>query len=238
MIFFSQSPSPGEEGQLGFTEMNSLRITLVGGRLLHILYHFVLPYANLEYEQVACSESFEALMEGLQGALSRAPGALYRRQLLAPPTSWCVAPGRGFNTRYRGVSRSLRIDPAANNPGKGHESCGVERPQDLFKKADHQRLFLRRDRDFAAEPEFRQFPKALRQERNLRRQGTLEEELASMQRPPANRTQTFREISVVVRSTSIVGSPPWSTRCPRDSLAIAWWRGSTPASSSFSIEGQ
>lgn len=206
-IFFSQEHRPGEVGQSDFTEMDSLRITIAGERFSHLLYHFVLPYSNWEYEELACSESFEALMEGVQGALEAlsAVPPQHRTDNLSAATHELVrSRGRGFNARYRDFLAHYRMEPTVNNPGKGHENGDVEKSHHLFKNAVEQRLLLRGSRDFAAEPEYRQFLKALRQERNLPRQGKLEEELARMQPLPAHRTQTFREISVVVRSTSIV----------------------------------
>lgn len=206
-IFFSQEHSPGEVGQSDFTEMDSLGITIAGERFSHLLYHFVLPYSNWEYEEIACSESFEALMEGVQGALETltAVPPNHRTDNLSAATHELVrSRGRGFNARYREFLDHYRMKPTANNPGKGHENGDVEKSHDLFKKALDQRLLLRGSRDFAAEAEYRQYLRVLRQERNLVRQGKLQEELAKMQPLPAHRTPTFREISVVVRSTSIV----------------------------------
>ncbi len=206
-VFFSQEHSPGEVGQSDFTEMSSLEITIAGERFPHLLYHFVLPYSNWEYEEIACSESFEALMEGVQGALealSAVPPKHRTDNLSAATHELIRSRGRGFNKRYRDFLADYRMEPTVNNPGKGHENGDVEKAHDFFKKAVHQKLLLRGSRDFAAEAEYRQFLTALRQERNLPRQGKLQEELAKMQPLPAHRTQTFREISVVVRRTSIV----------------------------------
>jgi len=206
-IFFSQEHLPGEVGQSDFTEMSSLGITIAGERFPHLLYHFVLPYSNWEHEEIASSESFEALMEGVQGALESlsAVPPTHRTDNLSAATHELVrSRGRGFNKRYRDFLAHYRMEPTVNNPGKGHENGDVEKSHDLFKKALHQKLLLRGSRDFAAEAEYRQFLKALREERNLPRQGKLQEELTKMQPLPAHRTQTFREISVVVRSTSIV----------------------------------
>ena len=206
-IFFSQEHSPGEVGQSDFTEMDSLRITISGERFPHLLYHFVLPYSNWEYEEIACSESFEALIEGVQGALealSAAP-ANHRTDNLSAATHELVrSRGRGFNARYCEFLDHYRMKPTANNPGKGHENGDIEKAHDLFKRALQQKLLLRGSRDFATESQYRQFLRNLRQERNLERQGKLQDELAKMKPLPAHRTQTFREISVVVRSTSIV----------------------------------
>ena len=206
-IFFTQEHAPGEAAQSDFTEMDSLEITIAGERFPHLLYHFVLPYSNWEYEDIACSESFEALMEGVQGALEElsAVPPEHRTDNLSAATHELVrSRGRGFNARYRDFLAHYGMEPTVNNPGKGHENGDVEKSHDLFKKAVHQRLLLRGGRDFATEAEYREFLRALRQERNQPRQGKLEEELAKMQPLPAHRTQAFREISVVVRRTSIV----------------------------------
>lgn len=206
-VFFSQEHSPGEVGQSDFTVMDSLGITIAGELFPHLLYHFVLPYSNWEYEEIACSESFEALMEGVQGAveaLSAVPPNHRTDNLSAATHELVRSRGRGFNKRYRDFLAHYRMKPTANNPGKGHENGDVEKSHDLFKTAIDQRLLLRGSRDFAAEAEYRQFLRALREERNLPRQAKLEEELARMQPLPAHRMPTFREISAVVCSTSIV----------------------------------
>jgi transposase len=206
-IFFTQEHAPGEVAQSDFTEMDSLGITIVGERFPHLLYHFVLPYSNWEYEDIACSESFEALMEGVQGALEElsAVPPEHRTDNLSAATHELVrSRGRGFNARYRDFLTHYGMKPTVNNPGKGHENGDVEKSHDLFKKAVHQRLLLRGGRDFVTEAEYREFLRTLRRERNLPRQGKLEEEIARMGPLPAHRTQAFREISVVVRRTSIV----------------------------------
>jgi hypothetical protein len=64
-VFFSQVYKPGEQCQSDFTEMNSLSITITEQSLEHLIYHFVLPYSNWESVEIAYSESFEALSEGL-----------------------------------------------------------------------------------------------------------------------------------------------------------------------------
>jgi len=206
-IFFSQEHSPGEVGQSDFTEMDSLMITVAGERFLHLLYHFVLPYSNWEYEEIACSESFEALMDGLQGALealSAAPQKHRTDNLSAATHELVRSRGRGFNARYREFLAHHRMEPTVNNPGRGHENGDVEKSHDLFKKAVHQRLLLRGNRDFATEEAYRQFLKDLREERNQGRQEKLQEELSKMNPLAVHRLPTYRELSVVVRSTSVV----------------------------------
>jgi transposase len=206
-IFFSQEHSPGEVGQSDFTEMDSLMITVAGEHFQHLLYHFVLPYSNWEYEEIACSESFEALMDGVQGALealSAAPHQHRTDNLSAATHELVQSRGRGFNARYREFLAHYRMEPTVNNPGKGNENGDVEKSHDLFKKAIHQRLLLRGNRDFATEEEYRQFLRDLREERNRPRQDKLKEELPRMKPLAAHRLPTYREISVVARSTSIV----------------------------------
>ena len=68
-VFFPQIYVPGEQCQSDFTSMNALAITIAGLPLEHLIYHFVLPFSNWEYVNIAYSESFESLSEGVQGAL-------------------------------------------------------------------------------------------------------------------------------------------------------------------------
>jgi len=46
-----------------------LGITIGGEPFAHLFYHFVLPYSNWETGGICFSESFEALIAGLQAAL-------------------------------------------------------------------------------------------------------------------------------------------------------------------------
>ncbi len=64
-VIFEQVHQPGRMAQSDFTHMTDLGVTLGGMPFPHLVYHLVLPYSNLEAVQICCSESFEALAEGV-----------------------------------------------------------------------------------------------------------------------------------------------------------------------------
>lgn len=68
-VMFSQVHHPGDLAASDFTNMNLLRVTVLGKRFEHLVYHFVLTYSNWESVSICPSESFEALADGLQNAL-------------------------------------------------------------------------------------------------------------------------------------------------------------------------
>jgi hypothetical protein len=70
-VYFEQAHRPGEQCQSDFTDMGALSVRIAGEPFAHLCYHFVLTYSNWEAVSLCASESFEALSEGLQGALWR-----------------------------------------------------------------------------------------------------------------------------------------------------------------------
>lgn len=73
-VYFDQVYEPGERAQSDFTCMNKLGVTIQGQPFKHMLFHFVLAYSNWEAGTICKSESFEALAEGLQNALTQLGG--------------------------------------------------------------------------------------------------------------------------------------------------------------------
>ena len=68
-VYFEQEREPGVQCQSDFTDMRSLEITIGGEPYRHLLYRCVLPYSNWEHVTLAGSETFEALVGGLQESL-------------------------------------------------------------------------------------------------------------------------------------------------------------------------
>ena len=88
---FEQRHEPGREGAFDFTDCTELGITIAGQVFVHLLFQFVLSFSKWRWVGLAFSETFEALVHGLQdalmaiGARPRSGGAtiLARRR---PPT--------------------------------------------------------------------------------------------------------------------------------------------------------
>ena len=68
-MFFEQEHVPGREGAFDFTDCSSLRVTITGQFFAHLLFQFILSFSKWCYVALAFSETFEALVAGLQGAL-------------------------------------------------------------------------------------------------------------------------------------------------------------------------
>jgi hypothetical protein len=187
--------------------MNSVEVTISGELLRHLIYHFVLPYSNWEHVEIAYSENFEALSEGLQEALwtlGAVPGVHRTDNLSAATHELIHTRGRGFTERYLELLSHYGMKPSKNHPGNGHENGDVEQSHYRFRKAVDQRLRLRGSRDFATLGHYREFLKGLVQERNRSRAKQSGEELLAMRPLPARRLEAFREQMVSVTRTSIV----------------------------------
>ena len=206
-VFFPQIYVPGEQCQSDFTSMNALAITIAGLPLGHLIYHFVLPFSNWEYVNIAYSESFESLSEGVQGALwtlSAVP-AVHRSDNLSAATHELIrSRGRGFTLRYTELLGHYGMTPSKNHPGNAHENGDVEQSHFRFRNAVDQRLRLRGNRDFATLEEYRDFLSAIVRERNHSRQDRLREELERMRPLPTRRLDAFREQEVSVARSSVV----------------------------------
>ena len=68
-VFFEQAHLPGAQGNVDFTEGKSLGVTIAGVAYIHILFVFRLAFSGWTWATVAFSETFEALVDGIQGAV-------------------------------------------------------------------------------------------------------------------------------------------------------------------------
>ncbi|HIG39720.1 MAG TPA: IS21 family transposase [Gammaproteobacteria bacterium] len=214
-VYFQQHHYPGERCQSDFTDMNSLYVTIGGEPFPHLLYHFVLTYSNWEWVNLAYSETFEALVEGLQGSLWElgAVPLMHRTDNLSAATHKLKeSRGRDFNDRYLAVLNHYRLEPSRNNPGRANENGDVESQKYHFKNALDQRLRLRGSRDFTDVSGYMSFVIAIVRDRNSRHKALLEEELAVMQTLPARPLPACRESFVTVTkwSTVRVAKKPYS----------------------------
>ncbi len=206
-VFFSQLHRPGEKAESDFTEMKSVGITIAGVPFDHLVYHFVLDYSNWEYVEIAVSESYAALSQGIQNALwtlGGVPGEHRTDNLTAATHDLRKEGGRAFNERFLGLVNHYDMTPSRNNAGKGHENGDVEKGHDVFKRAVRQRLLLRRSRDFASRAEYEQFLQSVVARKNGRRTVRFEEERLTLKRLPARRLDDVQVVEAVVTKWSTV----------------------------------
>jgi hypothetical protein len=211
-VFFAQEYRPGQQSQSDFTWMHSLEVTIQGQAFPHLAYHFVLPYSNFEYAELAYSESFEALSQGLQSALWFV-GAVpeeHRTDCLSAATHELrESRGRGFNARYKELLDHYGLRPSKIKAGNANENGDVEQSHFRFKDAVDQQLRLRGSRDFPSREEYLKFLRDLVAVRNRNREAKYHEELQVMRGLPLRRMDSFRDelVSVTCWSTvRIVGN--------------------------------
>ena len=68
-VYFEQVAVAGREAACDFTDASSLGVTIRGVPFPHLLFEWVLSYSKWTYVGLALSETFAALVAGLQGAL-------------------------------------------------------------------------------------------------------------------------------------------------------------------------
>lgn len=206
-VYFDQVHHPGERGETDFTVMDKLEITIAGAPFPHLLYHFVLPYSNWEYAEIAFSESFLALRQGVQNALWTLGGVPrdHRTDNSSSATHDLKQErGRAFNDNYQRFMKHYGLRPTTNSVGKGNENGDVEKSHDLFKREVNQRLLLAGSRDFATRGDYESFLREVVRARNELRSERFNEELKALNPLPARRMNDYLEVEVRVRRGSTI----------------------------------
>lgn len=206
-VFFQQVHHPGRAGQSDFTRMKKLGITIGGEPFEHMLYHFVLPYSNWEYAEVAFSESFAAVSQGVQNALWNLGGVPEQHRTdnsSAATHDLKKEKGRAFNETYQRLMNHYDLEPTTNNVGKGNENGDVEKSHDLFKRELNQRLLLRGSRDFETRPAYEDFLRMVTSKRNALRTERLAEDRAQLRPLPSRRIEDYHEREAKVRGSSTI----------------------------------
>jgi hypothetical protein len=118
-VFFEQTAVPGRGAAVDFTDASDLAVTIAGEPFEHLWFECVLSFSGWTYTERAASESFEALVSGVQGAFwmlgggsaRAAPRQSVRRDARAAtqrrPTPECAV-----SRRARSLWPALVADPA------------------------------------------------------------------------------------------------------------------------------
>jgi len=204
-VFFRQQHTPGRLGASDFTWMNSLGVTIGGGRFDHLVYHFVLTYWNWESATICFSESFESLSEGLQNALWQLGGVpeRHRTDRLSSAVN-NLTDERLFTERYQSLMQHYGLEMEKTQAGKGNENGDVESSHRHFKEAVDQALMLRGSRDFESREVYAQFLQEVLQQRNAGRAKRLAEEQAVLAALPRARRESHRRMRVKVSTGSLI----------------------------------
>jgi hypothetical protein len=204
-VFFAQKHVPGRLGQSDFTYMNELGLTIGGQSFPHMLYHFVLTYANWEDVTLCYSESFESLSEGLQNALWNLGGAplQHRTDRLSTAVN-NMSDEKEFTARYEALLRHYRMDGQKIQAGKANENGDVEQRHHRLKRAVEQAVLLRGSRDFASVAHYQEFLRRLLAQLNAGRRERLAVEMQYLRALPERRLESTKRVKVRVDCGSII----------------------------------
>jgi hypothetical protein len=202
---FEQVHPPGREGAFDFTDATELGVTIAGQVFAHLLFQFVLGFSKWRWVGLAFTETFEALVRGLQDALWDLGGVprVWRSDNLSAATHNIPGGGRELNRRFADVLSHYGAKSTRIEPGKSNQNGGVEKAHDVLKSALEQALLLRGSRDFVSVEQYLAFVGMVRDRLNEPRAARLAEERKHLGPLPSARLPAYSKYTATVR--------PWST---------------------------
>ena len=208
-VYFEQLHELGDEAGLDFTCGNELGVTIAGEPFMHLLFEFVLIASKWVWACVALSESFEALVSGLQRSLWELGGV--PRQLVLDNMSAAThdlgkGQGRALNKRFADVCEHLGFEKVRRiNVRKAHENGAVEQRHGRTKRMIRQALILRGSSDFASVEEYERFvQQTLEHGHNRHVAERLAEERAKLRPLPLKLVPTYTTETPTVRRWSTI----------------------------------
>ena len=168
-VYFEQEHPPGREAQMDFTHCDSLEVTIGGEPFEHMLFEFILSHSGWRYAQVCFSETFAALVSGLQGALwelGAVPEVVRSDNLGAATHDLKDGRGRDFNERYKEILDHYGLKATRTNSYSAHENGVAEQGHRRLKDAVAQALVLRGSSDFESVERYAKFVRSIVDKRN------------------------------------------------------------------------
>jgi hypothetical protein len=206
-VFFEQQHVPGREAAIDFTHAEELGVTVAGRPFPHLLFEFVLCFSKWLWACIAFSETFEALVAGVQGALwdlGGVPFVLRSDNLSAATHELRLTGGRTLTVRFRHVLEHYDLDSTRIRPGESHENGVVEQRHYRTKSALAQALLLRGSSDFATEEDYRAFVAGVVAKENRSVGPALEEERLHLRALPSSPVPSYTIVPSKVRKWSTI----------------------------------
>lgn len=205
-VFFEQEHLPGREAAVDFTDCKELRVRVAGQLFAHLLFQFVLTFSRWRSVSLAFSETFEALVAGLQDALWRLGGVpeVLRSDNLSAATHELPSGGRELNQRFAAVVSHYGLRSTRIEPGKSHQNGAVEKANHLLKSALEQALIVRGSRDFPSVDDYLRFVDAVVAKLNADTEDRLVEERPRLRDLPTTRLPAFTKYDATVRKWSTI----------------------------------
>jgi hypothetical protein len=205
-VFFEQKHLIGREAAIDFTDCGSLGVRIAGELFAHLLFQFVLTFSKWRSVTLAFSETFEALVGGLQDAFWRLGGVpeVLRSDNLSAATHELPSGGRELNRRFSQVLDHYGLRSTRIEPGKSHQNGVVEKANHLLKSAIEQGLIVRGSRDFASVGDYVGFVETITTRLNTAAEAARAEEIALLKPLPAARLPAYTKYDAVVRKWSTI----------------------------------
>lgn len=206
-VFFEQEHVPGREGAFDFTDCRELEVTIGGELFKHLLFEFVLSHSGWTWSCLAYSETFEALSEGLQGALwalGAAPEVVRSDNLSAATHELKLTGGRALTARYRALVEHYGMKSTRIRPGQSHENGVVEQKHGRIKSLLAQALVIRGYKDFDSEAEYAIFVERVVAQSNRLREDKLRQDQQCLRALPAERLPVYTTVHPHVTRWSTV----------------------------------
>jgi len=206
-VIFPQEHRPGREAQSDFTHATELEVTIAGEPLAHLFFELILNYSGHRYVQIAYSENFETLSDGLQAGFWAFGGVteqVCHDSLSAATHELKKTGGRALTPRFAAVLKHLEVKSRRINVRKSNENGVVESGHRTLKNALNQALILRESRDFLKLAVYLEFVGEVVASLNGRCGQLFEEELASLRRLPTARIPSFTDFESRVSRWSII----------------------------------
>ena len=205
-VFFPQEHPPGREAAYDFTNCDELDVTICGTPFDHLLFELALSFSGWRWPTVALSESYEALLLGVQEALWRLGGVvevLRSDNLSAATHELPLSGGRALTRRYQGLLDHYGLGSTRISPSRAHENGVVEQAHRRTKSILAQMLVLRGSRDFASVEEYQRWVReVIEREHNTLLGEKLAAERGHLRPLPAVALPAYTTFTVTVRRWS------------------------------------
>ena len=203
VVIFRQSVPAGQQGLSDFSHP-ATEITIQGEVFTHLLYQFRFAYSGWRYVQIILGgESYSALADGLQSALSLAGGSPveHRTDSLSAAFNNSVEEQK-LTQSYDALCAHYNLKATRNNRGVSHENGAIECAHGSFKRRLDQALKLRGSTDFAAIKDYQAFLDKVTERLNKRCQSRFKDEQLALQALPGERFMDYSELSLKVTRSS------------------------------------
>ena len=206
-VFFPQEHPPGREAAYDFTNCDELGVTISGAPFDHLLFELALGFSGWRWPTVTLSESYEALLLGVQEALWQLGGVVevLRSDNLSAATHELPSGGRDLTRRYQGLLDHYGLKSTRIFPRKAHENGVVEQAHWRTKSILAQMLVLRGSHDFVSVEEYQRWVReVIEREHNALLGEKLVEERRQLRPLPVVALPAYTTFTVMVRRWSTI----------------------------------